>query len=179
MCELLTYHFNFRGLFMNKDIKIIASRMKELIKEQRLTQKTLAQRSGISAITITRLMKCKCKNPTNDTIEKIAGVLGVCRDYLTGVTDYKNYDSWIDMHSKYTLDANKEKTLLEMLISWGYSAEIKTNDIILITCPTGEKRVLHKKHLEYLLHNFFTLFDSIIFPLDLIPAESAENIIKS
>lgn len=165
---------------MKKDIKIIALRIKMLLKEQNLTQSTLAYRSGISEQTISRIMKCNCKiAPTDYTIEKIAGVLGVCRDYLTGVTDYKNYDSWIDMHSKYTLDANKEKTLLEMLISWGYSAEIKTNDIILITCPTGEKRVLHKKHLEYLLHNFFTLFDSIIFPLDLIPAESAENIIKS
>lgn len=165
---------------MDKDIKIIALRMRKLLKEQKLTQSTLAYRSGISEQTITRIMKCNCKNtPTDYTIEKIAGVLGVCRDYLTGAIDYKNYDSWIDMHSTYTLNPNKEKTLLEMLASWGYAAENSKNEMIIITCPTGEKRILHKKHLEYLLHNFFTLFDSVLFPLNMFPEESTENIIKS
>lgn len=49
-------------------------RIKELLKERNMTQKDLAQKIGVSAVTLNRYMT---GNPSVSSLEKIAGALDV------------------------------------------------------------------------------------------------------
>ena len=61
----------------------IASRIAELLAQQKLTQKELAQRSGITEAAISRYVKGD-RVPRGVNLAKIADALGTSTDYLLG-----------------------------------------------------------------------------------------------
>lgn len=164
---------------MDNKTKNTARKIKDLMAEQKRadgsygwSQADLAYKAGVSQQTLVNLLKHN-KRPKDVTIEKIAEALGVYKEYLTGETNYKNYDSWLDMWSIYDLNAKQEDALFNMLEAWGYVLDDKEKDqgFIFVSCPDGTKKALCKWHLEFLLQYFFTSFDNIIMPLHLIPED--------
>jgi transcriptional regulator with XRE-family HTH domain len=64
----------------------VAEILEALMSKHRLNQTELANRSGVSQPAINRILKerSKAKQPRKETLDKIAAVLGVTPDQLTG-----------------------------------------------------------------------------------------------
>lgn len=62
------------------------SRMETLLKSKRMTQRELAARLGVSEVTVSRWMTdgANGRNPSVQTLQKIADILGTTPDYLLG-----------------------------------------------------------------------------------------------
>ena len=66
-------------------------RLKELLKEQNITQSELSRRSGISRSTIADYIT-RGATPSYDKLTNIARALGVSTEYLNGTIDIKTMD---------------------------------------------------------------------------------------
>ena len=62
----------------------VAEILEALMSKHRLSQTELANRSGVSQPAINRILKERAKHPRKETLQKIAGVLGVTPDQLSG-----------------------------------------------------------------------------------------------
>lgn len=146
---------------------IISSKISELLKENDMSQVTLSALSGISQQTITGIMQGK-HTPKDSTLQVIADTLGVYKEYLTGDTQYKNFDSWVNMNMIHDFSVEQKVAIIDLLNAFGYlTSDFDSNnmqDFIIVDCPNGQKKGLCTTHLKYLLNNFFTMFDSILLP---------------
>jgi transcriptional regulator with XRE-family HTH domain len=65
----------------------LAGKIKELLKEQDMSQRELAKKAPVSQATISRLLTGKVTNVRRDTLERIGNVLGVSADFFLGVEE--------------------------------------------------------------------------------------------
>jgi transcriptional regulator with XRE-family HTH domain len=63
---------------------MLAKNLKKLRKQKRLSQEKLARMVDISYNTISKIEAGKAKNPTFETLSKLADVFGVSIDELVG-----------------------------------------------------------------------------------------------
>ena len=63
---------------------MLSTNIKKLRKELNLSQEQLAQRAGVTYSTLTKIEGGSIKNPTLETIKKIADAFNVCIDDLVG-----------------------------------------------------------------------------------------------
>lgn len=63
---------------------MLAQNIKKFRKEHNLSQEQLSQKSGITYSTLSKIESGNNKNPTLETIKKIANVFGVGLDELVG-----------------------------------------------------------------------------------------------
>ncbi|MDN5277313.1 MAG: hypothetical protein PWR01_1278 [Clostridiales bacterium] len=68
---------------------IFIKRLQELLDEKDMTQRELAERIGVTEVTISRYINGERK-PRIDIIGKIAEVFGVSIDYLLGYSNIRN-----------------------------------------------------------------------------------------
>ncbi len=72
---------------MEKDLPLIALRVKELREKAALTQQDLAIKSGLSVSNLSQIEQGKTPDPRMSTLLALAGALGVDCDTLTGKAD--------------------------------------------------------------------------------------------
>lgn len=72
-----------------KRMDIFIKRLQELLDEKDMTQRELAERIGVTEVTISRYINGERK-PRIDIIGKIAEVFGVSIDYLLGYSNIRN-----------------------------------------------------------------------------------------
>ena len=71
----------------------VGERIQDLLREKKMTQAVLAQRTQISKATLNRYITDENSRIPHDALLQIARVLGVSTDFLLGATDYRtNYD---------------------------------------------------------------------------------------
>lgn len=75
-------------------MSIISERIKELRHEKKLTQKQLAEKIGISEISI-RKYESGDRIPKFEVVEKLASVFNVQFDYIVGRSDNKTFDDYV------------------------------------------------------------------------------------
>ena len=63
---------------------MLSSNIKKLRKQHNLSQEQLAQKAGITYSTLIKIESGNNKNPTLDTLTKLAGVFKVSLDELVG-----------------------------------------------------------------------------------------------
>ena len=63
---------------------MLAKNLKKLRKQKKLSQEKLARLVDISYNTISKIEAGKAKNPTFETLSKLADIFGVSIDELTG-----------------------------------------------------------------------------------------------
>ena len=63
---------------------MLAKNLKKLRQQKKLSQEKLARLIDISYNTIAKIEAGKAKNPTFDTLSKLADVFGISMDELTG-----------------------------------------------------------------------------------------------
>lgn len=153
---------------MDNKTRNIIRKIKELLEIKKWNQADLAYHAGITEQTLTNLLKGYCI-PKDITLQKIAEALGVYKEYLTGETNYKTFDSWLDLHSVYYFTEKQELSIFNLFSSWGYHIEKTENNFYLVTAPSGSEKILCKWHLESLFYNFFVSFDSVLLPVHLAP----------
>ena len=95
----------------------VRQRIRDLLKEQNITQTELAEKIGSNKSTLSRFMSEKTDKLGDESIVKIAKVLNVSTDFLLGVADIpdkKNYDigelglSSLAARNLYTRKVNAE-----------------------------------------------------------------------
>lgn len=91
---------------MNLKVSTISQRMIESRKKINLTQNDIAEKSGISRVSIGNYERGS-RIPDADVLEKIADVLNVSTDYLIGRTDrnidWSEYDSQLSPEHFYRI----------------------------------------------------------------------------
>ena len=73
----------------------VRERIQDLMKQSKLTQATLAEKTGCAKSTLSRFISGKTDKFSDENIIKIAKLFNVSTDFLLGVTDEperKNYD---------------------------------------------------------------------------------------
>lgn len=70
------------------------NRVEERLKAQKMTQRELATKLGVSEVTVSRWLKDGDggRNPSVQTLQKIAAILGTTPDYLLGRSDESKND---------------------------------------------------------------------------------------
>lgn len=110
---------------MSFDIEKFSYRLTVLLDENNMTQTQLAKKIGTSNVTICRYLTCE-RLPRLDVVTKIAAVFNISLDYLLGLSDDKNvqtfdgnYDLDIAMSigKLYSLDENSHlsKSQIELI----------------------------------------------------------------
>lgn len=89
---------------------LFAKRLKELRNEFDLTQKELAERTGVTNVSISRYEGKKRIDPPRSELVKLSGFFNVSLDYLLGLTDIRESTS-IDDIEKYFLTLSEENKL--------------------------------------------------------------------
>jgi transcriptional regulator with XRE-family HTH domain len=74
-------------LNVEKDLPLIARRVKELREKAGLTQQDLAIKSGLSVSNLSQIEQGKTPDPRMSTLLALASALGVDCDTLTGKAD--------------------------------------------------------------------------------------------
>lgn len=69
------------------ELKDIQKRLREVIKQSGVPQKTIAAKIGVSAQTVSKYMR-KDVYPALDTLAKLCKLLDVKSDYILGVSEY-------------------------------------------------------------------------------------------
>lgn len=70
----------------NKEYLVLSERIKEQLEKQNMTQRELADKTGMTEVSISRYVSGQ-RMPNGVHIVKIAKALNVSCDYLTGLTD--------------------------------------------------------------------------------------------
>lgn len=99
----------------------VGERIKQLRKLKKITQQELANKAGLSNMTIYHIEKGN-KQPSADTLAKIADVLNVSVDFLMGKSQIseKTIDSYV---------ASSESDILEQLINKIEKLEIENKEL--------------------------------------------------
>jgi transcriptional regulator with XRE-family HTH domain len=103
-------------------MKSFGEKVRSLRKKQGLNQKMLAEVSGVSAATISRIESGKVEKVRPETLVSLASALGASAEYLTGKTtkitsgDLMKSDAcFMDILSSYTkLSRKRREALREM-----------------------------------------------------------------
>ena len=76
------------------------SRVETLLKEKGMTQRQLAEKLGVSEVTVSRWMTdgANGRNPSVQTLQKIADILGTTPNYLLGKELQENKTSGDDVN---------------------------------------------------------------------------------
>ncbi len=96
---------------------IFARRVKELMKENRYSQKKLCEICGITEAAFSRYMTTE-RLPRTDVLANIANTLHTTSDYLLGNDNTYGYDQLeiLLASSKDNLSLNQKKKLVEILM---------------------------------------------------------------
>ena len=62
----------------------LLARLSDLLASHDISQRKLSKEAGISNSTISRILSGEMRNPTADTLVKLADYFGVTTDYLLG-----------------------------------------------------------------------------------------------
>lgn len=89
---------------MNENKPIIAERIKNLRKENGLTQEQLAEILGLNAKSSIANYESGANSPSDDIKKKICELFNCSMDYLMGFKNYKNVDDYIDKHTDEALE---------------------------------------------------------------------------
>ena len=79
---------------MRKELRgmsVFSERVSELMKQQHLSQKLLAEKVGVTDSAMSLYVRDK-RTPRSDVLARIAKALGVASDYLLGINDAVNND---------------------------------------------------------------------------------------
>ena len=76
--------------FVFKSSEMLAQNLKKFRKQRKLSQEKLARLADISYNTIIKIETGKAKNPTFETLSKLADAFGVSMDELAGRSNKKN-----------------------------------------------------------------------------------------
>lgn len=71
----------------------LKTRLSDLIKEGRYTQREIANKCGVDESLISRFIRGK-RVPTIDTLIKMSQALNLSTDYLLGLSDYTNRETF-------------------------------------------------------------------------------------
>ena len=96
---------------------IFSRRVKELMQEQRFSQKKLCELCGITEAAFSRYMT-SARLPKTEILANIANILHTTRDYLTGNDSHYGYEQLqvLLASSKDNLSLNQKKKLVEILM---------------------------------------------------------------
>lgn len=72
-------------------MSIFSERVSELMKQQRLSQKLLAEKAGVTESAMSFYVRGD-RTPRSDVLTRIAKALGTTSDYLLGINDAVNND---------------------------------------------------------------------------------------
>lgn len=72
-------------------MSVFSERVSELMKQQRLSQKLLAEKVGVTDSAMSLYVRDK-RTPRSDVLARIARALGTASDYLLGINDTVNND---------------------------------------------------------------------------------------
>lgn len=72
-------------------MSVFSERVSELMKQQRLSQKLLAEKVGVTESAMSLYVRDK-RTPRSDVLARIAKALGVASDHLLGINDAVNND---------------------------------------------------------------------------------------
>lgn len=72
-------------------MSIFSERVSELMKQQRLSQKLLAKKAGVTESAMSFYVRGD-RTPRSDVLTRIAKALGTTSDYLLGINDAVNND---------------------------------------------------------------------------------------
>ncbi len=103
---------------------LLKDNLKRIRKSKKISQKKLAELSGISYSMVSKLESGEQSNPSLDTLDKIASALGVKSSNLIGINEKKLKDGL---------------AFIEYLISIGYEYQIDKNPTEWDIDPTGVK----------------------------------------
>ncbi len=97
--------------------KIFARRVKDLMKENRYSQKQLCEICGITEAAFSRYMKSD-RMPRTDVLANIANTLHTTSDYLLGNDTHYGYDQLklLLANSKDDLSKNQKISLMNILM---------------------------------------------------------------
>ena len=97
--------------------------LKRIRKSKKISQRELANLSGLSFSMVSKLESCEQSNPTLETIEKISFALGVEASDLIGKGKY--FDMKFNPDGKLTKELNEWQCFIKYLESIGYTVEIQ------------------------------------------------------
>lgn len=75
----------------------LSIRLKSLMHENETTQQKLAELLGISRQSVAQYLDCSAQ-PSIDKLYKLAEYFNCSTDYLLGLSGYRNYKEWADLH---------------------------------------------------------------------------------
>lgn len=103
---------------------LFARRVKQLMKENRYSQKQICELCGISEVAFSRYMTTS-RLPKAETLANIANILHTTSDYLTGNDANYGYDQLkiLLASSKDNLSRNQKKELMDILMKEYEDAE--------------------------------------------------------
>ena len=105
--------------------KIFSRRVKDLMKENRYSQKRLCELCGITEAAFSRYMTSD-RLPKTEILANIANILHTTSDYLTGNDANYGYEQLevLLASSKDNLSLNQKKKLVEILMDEYKSAQV-------------------------------------------------------
>ena len=105
--------------------KIFSRRVKDLMKENRYSQKRLCELCGITEAAFSRYMTSD-RLPKTEILANIANILHTTSDYLTGNDTNYGYEQLevLLASSKDNLSLNQKKKLVEILMDEYKSAQV-------------------------------------------------------
>lgn len=113
-----------RRVMTNEKENIFSRRVKDLMKENRFSQKSLCEVCGITEAAFSRYMTTG-RLPRTDVLANIANALHTTSDYLLGNDNKYGYDQLeiLLASSKDNLSLNQKKKLVEILMDEYKSAQ--------------------------------------------------------
>ena len=110
------------------DFQIFAKRLKQAREKAKLTQTQFSEKTGIAQGTISAYEQGKAKNPTIDSLIRMANILDVSLDWLVGASD--------EVKTKAEISGCEFlRSLLERMLH-GEISNVKKVD-----CPSGESGI--------------------------------------
>ncbi len=101
----------------NYNLSEMLSRIKNIKKEYKITNKMLSQKTGISIGTLSKILAGITKEPSIQSIIKIANALNVSADYLITGEDYENeYINNLTKKEKEVIKAYRAHPEMQMAI---------------------------------------------------------------
>ena len=99
---------------MDIDFVLTGQRIREARLMRNLTAEVLAEKVGLATESM-RHIECAASKPSLQTLYKIAGVLDVSLDFITGRTPSLSDSVAVDYKASYGLSDHQEEMLREMI----------------------------------------------------------------